>query len=59
MVYAGEDDSVLNATKSMAQALKEKGVDVLLKTYPGVDHNKGPVACVGDVFDFFATHGRK
>lgn len=59
MVYSGEDDNVVTATRNIAQALKEKGVDVLLKTYPGIDHNEGPVACVGDVFEFFATRGRR
>ncbi|MEO5961674.1 MAG: dienelactone hydrolase family protein [Opitutaceae bacterium] len=59
MVYSGEDDPVVTATRVIATALKEKGVEVVLKTYPGIDHNKGPVACVGDVFEFFATHARK
>lgn len=59
MVYAGSEDGVANATKTIGEALKEKGVDATVKIYPGATHDTAPSVAVGDAFDFFTAHGRK
>ncbi|MEO7414981.1 MAG: dienelactone hydrolase family protein, partial [Opitutaceae bacterium] len=59
MLYAGSEDGVVNATKALGEALKEKGVDATVKIFPGATHDTAPSAAVGDAFDFFAAHPRK
>lgn len=58
-LFSGSQDSVLNATRTLAQALKDKGVDATFKEIPGATHDTSPSAAIADVFAFFAAHGRK
>lgn len=58
-VFAGTQDPVLNATRTMGQTLKEKGVDATFKEIAGATHDTAPSMAIADVFDFFAAHGRK
>ncbi len=59
MVFAGTQDPVLNATRTIGQTLKDKGVDATFKEIVGATHDTAPSMAVADVFDFFAAHGRK
>ncbi len=58
-LFSGVDDGVLNATRTLAQALQEKGVKAVFKEYPGISHDTAPAAATPDVFEFFAANGRK
>ena len=59
MLFSGAADGVLNATRTMAQALRDKGVDAVFKEYAGANHDTAPAAATPDIFEFFATHSRK
>lgn len=61
MIYFGDQDTagVKNNSPAFVNAMKEHGIDAQLKVYPGVNHDGGPAAAVGDAFDFFAAHPRK
>lgn len=57
-LFSGSDDGVLNATRTLAEALKERGVNATFKEYPGINHDTAPGAATPDVFEFFARNGR-
>ncbi|MEO7191654.1 MAG: dienelactone hydrolase family protein [Vicinamibacterales bacterium] len=59
LLVSGAVDPALNATRAMAQALKEKGVDVSFKEYAGQNHDTTPGAATPDIFAFFAAHARQ
>lgn len=58
-LFSGSDDGVVNATRTLTQALQEKGVNAVFKEYPGINHDTAPGAATPDVFEFFARNGRK
>jgi poly(3-hydroxybutyrate) depolymerase len=58
MVFAGTDDPVLKATRTMGEALQQKGVPAVFKEIVGATHDTAPSKAIADVFDFFAAHGR-
>jgi dienelactone hydrolase len=61
MIYFGDQDTtgVKNNSPAFVTAMKEHGIDAQLKVYPGVNHDGGPAAAVGDAFEFFSSHPRK
>jgi len=60
MIFYGGADPANNApSHAMAQALQQNGIDVILKEYPGADHDGAPSAATADIFDFFDAHPRK
>lgn len=58
-LFSGVDDGVLNATRTLAQALQAKGVKAVFKEYPGINHDTAPAAATPDVFEFFKANPRK
>lgn len=58
-LFSGAQDGVLNATRTLAQALQEKGVKAVFKEYPGINHDTAPAAATPDVFEFFKANPRK
>jgi poly(3-hydroxybutyrate) depolymerase len=60
-IYCGDQDSagVKNNEPRFVEAFKQHGIEAMFKMYPGVNHDGGPSAGVGDAFDFFAAHPRK
>lgn len=59
MLFAGSGDSVLGATRTMADALKQHGINATFKEITGATHDTAPGMATPDVFDFFAAHARK
>lgn len=59
MVFAGTDDPVLRATRTIGEALQQKGVPAVFKEVVGANHDTAPSKAIADVFDFFAANGRK
>ncbi|MEO5961336.1 MAG: hypothetical protein ABIZ49_10870 [Opitutaceae bacterium] len=59
MVFSGSQDGVLNATRAMAEGLKQKGVPAVFKEIADATHDTAPSKAIADVFEFFAANGRK
>jgi poly(3-hydroxybutyrate) depolymerase len=60
MIFVGANDTPnLAPSRAMTQALKEHGVDAVLKEYPGANHDSAPSAATPDIFDFFDAHPRR
>lgn len=57
--YGSADQPNIKPTHAMYDALRQNGIDAVIKEYPGATHDSAPSAAVADVFDFFAIHGRK
>lgn len=57
--YGAADQPNINPSHAMADALRQNGVEVVLKEYPGADHDGAPSAATADIFDFFDAHPRK
>lgn len=58
LVFSGTEDGVLNATRTIAKALQEKGVNATFKEFPA-NHDTAPGVATPTVFEFFAANGRK
>lgn len=60
MIFVGGDDAAnINPSRTMVQALQQNGVNVVLKEYPGANHDGAPSAATADIFTFFDAHPRK
>ena len=60
-VFFGDQDSagVLQGTRNLAAAMKERGLEVDLAEYKGVNHDTAPGAAVPNLFEFFNANPRK
>jgi len=58
LLFSGTADGVLNATKTMTQALEQKGVKATFKEIVGANHDTAPGMATPDVFEFFKAHVR-
>jgi hypothetical protein len=43
----------------MVEALRQNGVQAVLKELPGATHDSAPSAATPDIFTFFDANGRK
>jgi len=60
MLFVGAADQPnINPARTMFQAMQQHGLDVVLKEYPGADHDHAPSAAIADIFDFFDAHPGK
>jgi poly(3-hydroxybutyrate) depolymerase len=61
MIYFGDQDgaNVQSGSRAMVDAMKEAGIEAVVKSYPGVDHDHGPEAGAADAFAFFDAHRKR
>jgi dienelactone hydrolase len=59
-IFFGDQDSagVLQASRNLANAMKERGLEVDLAEYKGFNHDTAPGAAIPHLFDFFNAHPR-
>jgi dienelactone hydrolase len=60
MIFVGtEDPPNITPSRTIAQALKDNGINVVLKEFPGATHDSAVSASIPDLFTFFDAHPRK
>ena len=59
-LFFGDQDSagVLQGTRDLAAAMKERGLEVDLAEYKGFNHDTAPGTAVPHIFEFFNAHPR-
>jgi dienelactone hydrolase len=59
MIFVGGADTPnLAPSRAMVEALKNAGIQAVLKEYQGASHDSAPSAATADIFTFFDAHRR-
>jgi poly(3-hydroxybutyrate) depolymerase len=60
LIFVGSADTPnIAPSRTMVQALRQNGIDAVLKEYDGATHDSAPSAAIADIFGFFDAHPRK